>query len=283
MSHNVGTVQTVSPVFAIGPDTGAPPSSPNTWSASFTFVPAPTGTKFLILHFTGVSLPANNRLEVDLGYETDVFTGADGSDFWTRPVNVYALAGNSVAIRYITNGATTGIATLGQYGRGERLPGIQDPMALSNCDPFLEDAAYTEPKYDPFWYCAEPPNWENAVCAAGDIRAVVSPSVGMILHVDNELPSLNLSTCTVTLIAPDQAITAGHCMPQLGLTASASVIFGYQTNCDGSRLVGYSPRVCKVVHHQAAVRRRHRFRLLAYPAQNSNRWAGNPADPASPR
>ena len=247
MSHNVGTVQMVSPAFAIGPDTEAPPSLPNTWSAGFAYVPAPTGTKFLILHFTGVSLPANNRLEVDLGYETDVFTSADGSDFWTRPVNVYALAGSSVAIRYITNGASNGIATLDQYGRGERMPGIQDPSALSNCDPFLRDPTYTEPIYDPFWYCTNPPNWENAACATGDTRAVVAPSVGMILHVDNELPALNLSTCTVTLIAPDQAITAGHCMPQLGLAASASVIFGYQTNCDGTRPAVYSPRVCKVV------------------------------------
>jgi len=30
MSHNVGTVQTASPPFSIGPDTGAPPSGPDT-------------------------------------------------------------------------------------------------------------------------------------------------------------------------------------------------------------------------------------------------------------
>src|SRR5579872_6227858 len=116
MSHNVGTVQTVSPAVTIGPDTGAAPSSANTWSVNFASTPAPTGTKFLILHFTGVSLPASNRLEVDLGYDTDVFTSADGSDFWTRPVNVYALTGGLVPIRYVTNGAATGSATLDQYG-----------------------------------------------------------------------------------------------------------------------------------------------------------------------
>jgi hypothetical protein len=246
MSHNVGTVQFVTPAFAIGPDTGAAPSSPNTWSASFTYVPAPSGTKFLILHFTGVSLPAGKRLEVDLGYETDVFTSADGTDFWTRPVNVYAL-GASVPIRYITSGAGTGVANLDRYGRGERMPGIQDPSALSNCDPFLHDATYTEPIYDPFWYCTNPPNWENAACATGDIRAIVTPSVGMILHVDNEVSPFNLSTCTVTLIAPDTVICAGHCMPQLDLVPSASVIFGYQTDCGGNRLASYSPRVCKVI------------------------------------
>ena len=136
-AHNVGTIQTAAPAFTIGPDTGAASSGPNTWSGSFASVPAPTGTKFLILHFTAVSLPASNRLEVDLGYDTDVFTSADGTDFWTRPVNIYALAGGLVPVRYITNGSATGIATLDVYGRGERMPGIQDPGALSNCDPFL--------------------------------------------------------------------------------------------------------------------------------------------------
>ena len=202
---------------------------------SFTWVPAPAGTKFLILHFTNIDLPASNRLEVDLGYETDVFTSADGTDFWTRPVNVYAFPGGSVPIRYITDGAPNGIATIDIYARGERMPGIQDPSALSNCDPFLEDPSYTEPIYDPFWYCSNPPNWENAACSTGDIREIVSPAVGIILHVGTEIPQMNLSTCTVTLIGPDLAITAGHCMPNLDLVPSSSVIFGYRVNCDGTR------------------------------------------------
>src|SRR5689334_3239213 len=92
MSHVVGTVQFVMPGAVIGPDSGAIPISPNTWALDFAHTPAPTGTKFLILHFSGAQLPASNRLEVDLGYDTDVFTSADGADFWTRPVNVYALA-----------------------------------------------------------------------------------------------------------------------------------------------------------------------------------------------
>ena len=247
MSHNLGTVQTASPPFSIGPDTGAAPSSPNTWAGSFTWDPASTGTKFLILHFINVDLPASNRLEVDLGYETDVFTSADGTDFWTRPVNVYAFPGGSVPIRYITDGATNGIATIDIYARGERMPGIQDPTALSNCDPFLQDPSYTEPIYDPFWYCSNPPNWENGACSTGDIREIVSPAVGIILHVGTEIPQMNLSTCTVTLIGPDLAITAGHCMPNLDLVPSSSVIFGYRVNCDGSRPVSYTPIVCKVL------------------------------------
>src|SRR5580765_2582687 len=120
MSHITGTVQTVTPVIKIGPDFGPATGPANTWSLNFAHTPAPGGSKLVMLHFTGVSLPASNRLEVDLGYDTDVFTSAEGSDFWTRPVNIFALAGGLVPIRYITNGATTGGVQLDQYGRGER-------------------------------------------------------------------------------------------------------------------------------------------------------------------
>ena len=104
-----------------------------------------------------------------------------------------------------------------------------------------------EPEYDPYWYCADPPYWENAPCSTGDIRAVVSPAVGIILHVCTGITEMNLSTCTVTLIGPDLAITAGHCMPNLDLVPSSSVIFGYQINCDGTRPDDYQPIVCKVI------------------------------------
>src|SRR2546423_4536847 len=106
MSHVTGTVQMVSPALVGGPDSGQPANpAPNTWTLNFAHTPAATGTKLLILHFQNVSLPANNRLEVDLGYATDVFKAADGASFWTRPVNVNALAGGLVPIRYITDGA----------------------------------------------------------------------------------------------------------------------------------------------------------------------------------
>ena len=109
MSHVTGSVQTVSPVAKIGPDFGPATGPSNTWTLNFNPPPspAPGGTKLLILHFTGAILPAANRLEVDLGYDTDIFTSADGTDFWTRPINIYALGG-PVPIRYITNGAATG-------------------------------------------------------------------------------------------------------------------------------------------------------------------------------
>lgn len=128
MSHITGTVQPVTPVRKIGPDFG-PSTSPNTWTVNFAYTPAPTGTKLVMLHFTGASLPASNRLEVDLGYtpaEMDVFTSADGTDFWTRPIDVYAV-GATVTIRYITNGAATGGVQLDQYGRGERHTKDPDP------------------------------------------------------------------------------------------------------------------------------------------------------------
>src|SRR5437867_12682534 len=185
MSHVTGTVQPVSPVLKIGPDFG-PPTSPNTWTVNFAYTPAPTGTKLVMLHFTGASFPASNRLEVDLGYsggEMDIFTSADGTDFWTRPIDVYAV-GAAVTIRYITNGATTGGVQLDQYGRGERHtkdPANSDPRfnSLSNCDPFLGAATYPEPDYATFWFCNNPPNWENTVCVKppGDIRNIVAPAV----------------------------------------------------------------------------------------------------------
>jgi trypsin-like peptidase/VWA domain-containing protein len=254
MSHITGTVQTVSPVIHIGPDFGPATNPPNTWALNFAHTPAPGGSKLVMLHFTGASLPANNRLEVDLGYDTDVFTSADGSDFWTRPVNIFALSGGLVPVRYITNGAATGGVQLDQYGRGERH--TKDPAnsdsrfdSFSNCDPFLPDPAYTEPDYAKFWLCNMPPNWENSACsAAADIRSIVAPSVGMVLHVDsNATLGFVLSTCTVTLISPDTVITAGHCMADpIEDAKSASIIFNYQTSCNGSRPGGYAGHFFKV-------------------------------------
>jgi hypothetical protein len=251
MSHCVGTVQTIAPI-TIGPDSGAPPSAPNTWTFTFNPPAAANGTKLLLLlHFQNAALPASNRLEVDLGYGTDVFTAADGADFWTRPANIYP-TGGAVTIRYITNGAATGSVQMDRYGRGEMHAGIQDPTSTSNCDPFINGPAYTEPpKYDPFWFCAPPPNWENASCVPdpADIRNFVRKSVGLIMHVDYEpsLSSFILSTCSVTLVGPDLVITAGHCMTSpADDAASGSVTFDFDVNCNESKPGGYNPRFFKV-------------------------------------
>jgi hypothetical protein len=195
-----------------------------------------------MLHFQNVNLPGANRLEVDLGYDTDVFTSADGGSFWTRPINVRAFASGNVPVRYITSGATAGSAQIDRYGRGERHAGEAGHPSFSNSDPFLPDPVYTEPTYDPFWYCADPPNWENARCIPdGDIRAQVAKSVGMIVTIHGD----HVSTCSVTLVDTDKIISAGHChSPEEALTSS--VIFGYETDCAGNRLAGYSPRFHKV-------------------------------------
>ena len=250
MSHITGSVVPQVPAFSLGPSGG-------TGTTNYVFnppaSPAPGGTKLLILHFTGVSLPAGSRLEVDLGYGTDVFTSADGPGFWTRPVNVYALPGG-VTMRLVATTAGAG-ATIDKYGRGERHAGAQDPTALSNCDPFLGAPTYTEPKYDPFWYCSEPPDWDNVRCVpTGDIRRDVAASVGMIVHADGD----HLSTCSVTLVDADLVVTAGHCLTDLvNDAASGSIIFGYQTECDGSRPAGYAPLVAKclqvVAHHNDSI------------------------------
>jgi hypothetical protein len=249
MSHITGSIQVLGAPFPLGPDTGAAPTSPNTWAVDFVTAAAPGGTKFLMLHFRNVNLPGANRLEVDLGYDTDVFTSADGGSFWTRPIDNRAFATGNVPVRYITSGAPAGSVEIDRYGRGERHVGGQDPSALSNCDPFFRDPAYVEPAYDPFWYCANPPSWQNVRrIPGGDIRAHVARSVGMIVTVhppDQYSPVDYVSTCSVTLVDADKVISAGHChSPDEALTSS--VVFEYETDQNGNRLAGYAPRFHKV-------------------------------------
>jgi Trypsin-like peptidase domain/von Willebrand factor type A domain len=258
MSHIVGTVQPVQPALQFGPGSGAAADSPNIWKKELTPAAPPVGTtKLVLLHFTAASLPANNRIEVDLGYSgadtMDVFTSADGDDFWTRPINVAALGGKAT-FRYITNGSNSGSATLTEYGRGERHKGDQDPNALSNCDPFAVDNPYVDPKFDPHWFCSQPPHWDDiGALPDNDPRRIVSHSVGMILHVDeSEFQTPNfpvLSTCSVTLIGPDLVITAGHCMATPAEHAkSSSVIFNYELAPGGGLdwPANYAPRFFKV-------------------------------------
>ena len=243
MSHRVGTIQTVAPVVQIGPDFGGVQNPANTWAHNFAPTPAPSGTRFVILHFRNAKFAANASLEVDLGYDTDTFTAADGDEFWTRPINVASLANNEVPIRYITTGALTGGVELDQYGRGERQE--EDPdlaneplwQSLSNCDPFLlfpdPPQEYDEPDYAAIWFCnGVPPNWENVECVnpPSDIRNEVAPAVGMILTVHDNW----VSSCSVTLIAPNQVITAGHCVADPAEEVfSSSVTFDYAVDCNG--------------------------------------------------
>jgi Trypsin-like peptidase domain/von Willebrand factor type A domain len=250
MSHIVGTIQNLSTAIVIGPDSGPPSTSPDIWNHSLVHNPAPGGTKFLILHFQNVNLPGNNRLEVELGYDTDVFTSADGTDFWTRPINIYNFASSLVPISYIRDGGgPSGSVQIRQYGRGERHIGETNHSSFSNCDPFIEGNSYLEPTYDPWWYCVDPPNWENVACIPpGDIRENVARSVGMIVSVEethSDPHTLVISTCTVTLVDTDKVITAGHCHSH-DVVINSSITFDYQTNCDGTKPAGYNPRFHKV-------------------------------------
>lgn len=248
MSHITGTLQVLSPAMTIGPGvtTFSPPA-------------APGGTKLLMLHFTNLNFKPGDQLQVQLGYATDVFTAADGPAFWTRPVNVYA-TGGSVQITYAKGGAANGSVDLDMFGRGERHDAVPASFhhGNSNCDPFYVDPAYVEPDYDPFWFCAPPPHWDNAAKVTNplDVRAKVMPSVGMIVTQDTQAGVPGLSTCSVTLIDADIVITAGHChTPEEALTSS--VTFDYVTDKDGNRPAGYNPKFYKVkevlFHHHDGV------------------------------
>lgn len=253
MSHRLGTVIPMGPI-TIGPDSGTAATSPNTWAFGLSPAAAPAGTKFVILHFSGAAFPAANRLEVDLGYDMDVFNAADGPDLWTRPINVPA--SGTVTIRYITNGSSAGHVVLGEYGRGEPMESVNTTSPslhnFTNPDLFFLNSPYVEPLYEQRGMCQPPTaNWENiARVAGGDVRAQVARSVCLFVHVeindDTHLP--DLSSCSGTLIGPDLVLCAGHCVSDANDLdgRSGSVTFDFQTDQNGNRPAGYSPKFYKV-------------------------------------
>lgn len=262
MSHITGTIQVLGTPLTIGP-------GPTT---VFLPPPAPGGTKLLMLHFHNPSFLPGDQLRVKLGYAVDTFTAADGPDFWTRPIDVYAFPAG-VEIDYIPAGGATGSVQLFEYGRGERHAAVPSPVhsGFSDCDPFYQPPSYVEPTYDPFWYCTDPPHWENVACiaAAADVRARVARSVGMIVTADTQAGVRGLSTCSVTLVDADKVITAGHChTPEEAL--SSSVTFDYEARCDGTRPAGYAPRFYKVkavlAHHYDTVGDFSLLQLVEAPA-----------------
>jgi hypothetical protein len=237
MSHIVGTVQVL-----------ATPMTITSGTTIFNPPAAPMGTKFLILHFQNLNFKPGDQLQIDLGYDTDIFTAANGPEIWTRPINVYAFP-SGASITYTGSGNVQ----LDQYGRGERHLGEpSQPMpSFSNCDPFYQ-GTYVEPQYDPFWYCSNPPNWENATSEtiAADIRAKLIPSVGMIVTIENSdvTDIKQVSTCSVTLVDTDKVISAGHCHTAAE-SLTASVTFDFETDATGNRPAGYNPRFYKVVQN----------------------------------
>jgi hypothetical protein len=263
MSHVCGSVVTLGSAIHIGPDSGSAATAPNTWQHDFNYLSA--GTKFVILHFMNVSMPANNRLEVELGYDTDVFTSADGGSIWTRPINIHTLPGGTIPIRYITDGANSGGVFADRYGRGQSLPSTDAGFdSITNCDPFLPGPwvepifphvpGATVPKYEPFWICdkSAPPKWDNGRCAPiGTVQRDMSRSSGMIVSIhqaNSHHPDDYVSTCSVTLIDTDLVALAAHCVANHPFEVpSSSVTFDYEVNCDGSLVPAYDALFFKVI------------------------------------
>jgi len=253
MSHNIGRLITPPAPIGIGPDHGDS-------SINFQHVSDPVeDTRFLMLHFTGASFPAGNSLVVDLGYGTDVFTSADGSDFWTRPININAFVDKRVPIQYITDGAINGGVQLVEYGRAHRIGEGNRDCTFTNCDLFLHESPYTEPVYDPYWICGavdeEPcesdPTWKNYNTLPEGYRKQIGRATCMMISAHGEN---YISTCSATYVGPDLIFLAGHCVSinptpspiDLSAVHSASIVFDYQTDEFGNRPGGYAPKIFKV-------------------------------------
>jgi hypothetical protein len=260
LSHVIGIVEPLPADANLGPNSGFAPDSPNLWTRQVGTQFGGSDTNFLMLEFTSVSLPGTSRIEVDLGYDVDVFDSSSGPAFWTRPINIYPLAGANLIVRYISDGSPTGMAHINKVGWGQSHAGDPGHGSFSNCDPFMSAAVYAEPVYDPFWFCTQPPSWDNTACVAdpADVRSWTARSVGMIITPHDLMASDiqfkaqhpnavgKLGTCSVTLIGEDQVITAGHCVNNVAEALRSSVVFDYQTDCAGNRPPGYSPKVFKV-------------------------------------
>lgn len=247
MSHTCGRVVSVG--SRIGPDTGSPSSGPGFWEHLFTPDQALSGgdPRFVLLRFNALAFPAGERLEVDLRYGTDTIDAASGQDAWTRPIDP---KGGPIRIRYFGSGPAGGV-TLAEYGSGEPTttgtPG--DTLgSLTNVDLFLHTSPYVEPVYETRLKCGVF-DWENIACAApGSIEALTSRAVCCFVNVHRHGTTSVVSTCSGTLIDNNLVLTAAHCAtePDELEARSGSVVFGYQTTCNGSRPGGYAPRIFKV-------------------------------------
>lgn len=243
MAHRLGSLVPVSPARQFRPGVGVNAGG-NTWEDTFTAPAPPIGTsKFLILHFQGVTLNAGDRLEVPLGNgETDVFTDASGPGFWTRPIK-----GGSVAIRFVDAGSGVGTAPLTEFGRGEGIVnnGV-DATAGGNAngDVFLIDSPYVDPPhFNPFGVC--PPgarHWQNVDCLPPGVMRDVARSVGIFLEVGEG----KVSSCSAALIGPDLILTAAHCVSADTVIPSGSFTLDYETDCTGNRPAAYSPKFHKL-------------------------------------
>jgi hypothetical protein len=248
--HRLGSVLPLAAPVVFGPGSGAAANPANTWQIAF---PADPVAKFLKLHIDGAALDPADRVEIDLGYDTDVFTRAWGTDFWSRPIK----GPGPVTVRYIRTGGSAGSARIDKYGRGEA---IRDSgQRNTNGDLFMIDTPYVEPSYFPSYSLTAgntSPTWQHAACVTNPVIAATAKSVGMYVIVDRDpseytLPEdidfTRVSSCTATLIAPDLVITAGHCVARQEDIRTGAITFDFQANCNLSRPAGYSPKFYKMV------------------------------------
>ena len=248
MAHRLGSLVPVSPAREFRPGAGSDLGG-GVWEDTFTGA-APTvgNTKFMILHFAGVTLNAGDRLEVPLGNgDTDTFTTASGADFWTRPIK-----GGTVAIRFVDGGSGAGKAPLTEFGRGEGIvrDGVDGGANIDvsggngNGDVFMLDTPYVDPPhFNPGGVC--PPgarHWANVDSLPAGVMRDVARSTGMFLEVSEG----KVSSCSAALIGPDLILTAGHCRLEGSVIPSGSFTLDFQTDASGNRPAGYTPRFHKL-------------------------------------
>jgi hypothetical protein len=242
MTHRIGRVVPQSPAVVVGAGLGTE-VAPGRWRVAFSPPPAGTGTKFLMLHFTGATLGAGDRIEVPLGYDTDTFDSTDGLNFWSRP-----LSGNSVDIFFVDGGSGTGQASLTEFGRGEglQLGGANSSAGGNgNGDVFMIATPFAEPTFfNSAGVCPSgaSPSWENVEVLPAGVMRDTARSVGILIDAHGS----DISTCSATLIGPDLILTAGHCAASLQAIESGSFTLDFQTDAAGNRPAGYNPRFHKM-------------------------------------
>src|SRR5688572_6574331 len=248
MAHRLGSLVTLSPARDFRPGIGSNLGG-GVWEDTFTAaIPSAGTTKFMILHFAGVTLNAGDSLSVPLGNgDTDVFTGASGADFWTRPIK-----GGSVAIRFTDGGSGAGRAPLTEYGRGEGIVrnGVDGGADISltggnaNGDVFMLDTPYVDPPhFNPGGVCPSGArHWANVETLPAGVMRDAARSTGMFLEVGEG----KVSSCSAALIGPDLILTAAHCVGAATVIPSGSFTLDYQTDAAGNRPAGYNPKFHKL-------------------------------------
>jgi len=241
----------------IGPDSGLPASTPGVWTYDLAVEPALVGgsASFAMLHFTGAVFGPGSVVQVDLGYDVDLFTAASGAEFWTRPLDPARFA-QSVRVTF---SGTMGGVTLLEYGSGEPIDSNEYPYdpgqfmgSHSQPDVFLHNSPYIEPTFETRLRCHNPFTWLRAAAATTAGEKIGVAATGIIVMTETVIPQhppgpqmTELSSCTGTLIGPDLFLTARHCATDSDGAdlLSASVTFDFQTDINGNRPVGSDTRL----------------------------------------